>query len=141
MPPLPKGVLDPDGPGLRVTYADDGFLLATKLIAQRAKDAEDIVALATRLELLGATPDDLERHLRRYYTDEGSLESIIDGTDVEREITMLCRDASQMLSKRHAADATCPSGDSAEIHADRGAAEERRQPPPTSRPRRTGPSR
>jgi hypothetical protein len=38
MPPLPGGVLDqPAEPGLRVTYADDGFLLATKLIAQRAK--------------------------------------------------------------------------------------------------------
>src|SRR6266498_2576466 len=50
MPPLPDGVLDPsDEPGLRVTYADDGFLLATKLVAQRARDADDIVALATRL--------------------------------------------------------------------------------------------
>ena len=43
MPPLPGGVLDqPAEPGLRVTYADDGFLLATKLIAQRAKDADDV---------------------------------------------------------------------------------------------------
>jgi hypothetical protein len=34
MPPLPGGVLDhPGEPGLRVTYADDGFLLATKLVA------------------------------------------------------------------------------------------------------------
>lgn len=50
MPPLPDGVLDrPPQPGLRITYADDGFLLATKLIAQRAKDADDIVALARRL--------------------------------------------------------------------------------------------
>jgi hypothetical protein len=49
MPPLPGGVLDqPAEPGLRVTYADDGFLLATKLIAQRAKDADDVVALARR---------------------------------------------------------------------------------------------
>jgi hypothetical protein len=34
MPPFPSGALDrPAEPGLRVTYADDGFLLATKLIA------------------------------------------------------------------------------------------------------------
>ncbi|MFB9313952.1 hypothetical protein [Nocardioides plantarum] len=100
MPPLPVGVLDPPGqPGLRVTYADDGFLLATKLVAQRAKDAEDIVALATRLRLLDATAEDLERHLRRYYTSQANLEFIIDGTDIDAEITMLCRDASRMLGK------------------------------------------
>jgi hypothetical protein len=70
MPPLPGGVLDqPAEPGLRVTYADDGFLLATKLIAQRAKDADDVVALAGRLGLSTATPEQLETHIRRYYTD------------------------------------------------------------------------
>jgi hypothetical protein len=52
MPPLPGGVLDrPAEPSLRVTYAGDGFLLATKLIAQRAVDADDVVALAGRLGL------------------------------------------------------------------------------------------
>lgn len=58
MPPLPDGVLEqPPTPGLRVTYADDGFLVATKLVAQRvAKDADDLVALGTRLQLLDATP-------------------------------------------------------------------------------------
>ena len=65
MPPLPGGVLDqPAAPGLRVTYADDGFLLATKLIAQRAKDADDVVALADRLGLSTATPEQLEAHIR-----------------------------------------------------------------------------
>lgn len=44
MPPLPRGVLDPSAvAGLRVTYADDGFLLATKLVAQRAKDVDDVI--------------------------------------------------------------------------------------------------
>lgn len=76
MPPLPGGVLDrPADPGLRVTYADDGFLLATKLIAQRAKDADDVVALAGRLGLEAASPEDLEAHIRSYYTDPATLES------------------------------------------------------------------
>lgn len=40
MPPLPYRALHrPARQGLRVTYADDGFLFATKLIAQRTKDA------------------------------------------------------------------------------------------------------
>jgi hypothetical protein len=65
MPPLPPGVLSrPDPPGLRVTYADDGFLLATKLVAQRAKDADDVVALAGRLGMQRATADELEAHIR-----------------------------------------------------------------------------
>lgn len=71
MPPLPSGVLDPPAePGLRVLYADEGLLLATKLIAQRAKDADDVVALAERLELATATPAQLEAHIRSYYTDQ-----------------------------------------------------------------------
>jgi hypothetical protein len=66
MPPLPSGVLDhPTEPGLRVTYADAGFLLATKLIAQRAKDADDVVALAGRLDLSAASPEQLEAHIRK----------------------------------------------------------------------------
>lgn len=90
MPPLPRGVLDqPAEPGLRVTYADDGFLLATKLIAQRAKDADDVVALAGRLGLSTATPEQLEAHIRNYYTDPAPLKFIVDGTDVDREISLL----------------------------------------------------
>ena len=47
MPPLPEGALQrSDTPGLHITYATDEFLLATKLVAQRRKDAADIVALA-----------------------------------------------------------------------------------------------
>ena len=99
MPPLPGGVLDqPAEPGLRVTYADDGFLLATKLVAQRAKDADDVVALAGRLGLSTATPEQLETHIRSYYTDPAPLELIVDGPDVDREISLLAHDACRMLT-------------------------------------------
>jgi hypothetical protein len=87
---------------LRVTYADDGFLFATKLIAQRAKDAEDVVALAPRLGLQGAGAEKLEAHIRRYYTDEAALEFIVDGDDVDREIRYLAEDAAGMLERRAA---------------------------------------
>ncbi|MGL4745410.1 MAG: hypothetical protein ACRCXL_13625 [Dermatophilaceae bacterium] len=104
MPPLPDGVLDrPGEPGLRVTYADDAFLLATKLVAQRAKDAEDVLALAERVGMVAASPEQLEAHIRRYYTDAGGLELILDGDDVDREIGHLAQDASRMLN-RAAAD-------------------------------------
>ncbi|MEQ6902125.1 hypothetical protein [Nocardioides sp. YIM 152588] len=100
MPPLPSGVLDvPDEAGLRVTFADDGFLFATKLVAQRAKDADDVVALALRLGLESASPAELEAHIRRYYTDAAALEFIIDGNDVDREIIYLAEDASRMIRR------------------------------------------
>ena len=112
MPPLAPGVLDrPARPGLRVTYADDGFLLATKLIAQRAKDADDVVALADRLGLTTATPQQLEAHIRRYYTDQATLEFIVDGDDVDREITLLAEDASRMLIRTATVDEAVPSRD------------------------------
>jgi hypothetical protein len=95
-----RGVLDqPAEPGLRVTYSDDGFLLATKLIAQRAKDADDVVALADHLGLSTATPEQLEAHIRSYYTDPAPLELIVDGSDVDREISLLAHDASRMLHR------------------------------------------
>ena len=100
MPPLPGGVLDrPAEPGLRVTYAGNGFLLATKLIAQRAVDADDVVALAGRLGLAAASPEQLEAHIRSYYTDPAMLEFIVDGTDVDREISLLAHDASRLLHR------------------------------------------
>lgn len=103
MPPLPNGVLDlPDEPGLRVTYADDGFLFATKLIAQRAKDADDVVALAKRLGMQDASADELESHIRRYYTDDAALEFILDGADFDTEIRYLAQDAARMLKRRAA---------------------------------------
>lgn len=106
MPPLPGGVLNrPEEPGLRVTYADDGFLLATKLIAQRAKDADDVVALAGRLGLMAASPEQLEAHIRSYYTDPAMLEFIVSGGDVDREIQLLAQDASRMLHRSTASTA------------------------------------
>ncbi len=100
MPPLPSGALNaPAEPGLQVLYAGDGFLLATKLIAQRAKDADDVIALAGRLGLATATPEQLEAHIRSYYTDETALKFIVDGNDVDREITLLAQDASRMLNR------------------------------------------
>lgn len=100
MPPLPAGVLDkPDRAGLRVTYADDGFLLATKLVAQRAKDVDDVIALASRIGLRSASAEQLEAHIRTYYTDGDMLELIVGGKDVDREISLLAQDAARMLGR------------------------------------------
>lgn len=101
MPPLPEGVLNrPAHPGLRITYADNGFLLATKLIAQRAKDADDVVALAARLGMEQATADELEAHIRRYYTDREALQFIVDGDDVDKELRFLAEGAAGLLARR-----------------------------------------
>jgi len=101
MPPLPPGVLSqPDRPGLRVTYADDGFLLATKLVAQRAKDADDVVALASRLGMQRATAGELEAHIRRYYTDPDALRFVIGVEDVDNEVRHLAADAAGLLDRR-----------------------------------------
>lgn len=99
MPPLPAGVLDPpEQPGLRVTFADDAFLFATKLIAQRARDAGDLRALAARLGLVRPAPELLEAHIRRYYDDTDALELILGVRDVDGEILLLAQDAARMLS-------------------------------------------
>jgi len=140
MPPLPAGVLDqPAAPGLRVTYADDGFLLATKLIAQRAKDAEDVVALAGRLGLATATPEQLEAHIRSHYTDPASLEFIVDGNDVDREIAFLAQDASRMLNRTAAAAAAADEGiskaDAGTERLSRGQDEQRTPPAADNEPR------
>ena len=106
MPPLPAGVLDrPAHPGLQITYADDAFLFATKLIAQRAKDADDLVALAGSLGMQRATADELEAHIRRYYTNQTDLEFIVDGDDVDRELRYLAEDAAGLLNRRGTAEA------------------------------------
>lgn len=136
MPPLPGGVLDqPSEPGLRVTYADEAFLLATKLIAQRAKDANDVVALAGRLGLETASPQQLEAHIRSYYTDLATLEFIVDGNDVDREISLLAHDASRMLH-RTAPHATKDAPEDAPEAPDTGAERLRRS---TELERRTPP--
>jgi hypothetical protein len=60
MPPLPENALQHgDVPGLHITYATDEFLMATKLVAQRRKDAGDIVTLAERLHMENASSGDL----------------------------------------------------------------------------------
>jgi hypothetical protein len=106
MPPLPEGALQrSDAPGLHVTYATDEFLLATKLVAQRRKDAADIVALAKRLHMEHASADDLEQLIYRYYTDEDSLEFILDGNDVARETHLLAVRAERLLAS-HRSDRT-----------------------------------
>jgi hypothetical protein len=130
MPPLPEGVLDqPAEPGLRVTYADDGFLLATKLIAQRAKDSDDVVALAGRLGLETASPEQLEAHIRSYYTDPSALEFIVDGNDVDREISLLAQDASRMLRRTSGVDVEATQTDAGTERLRRSTDLERRTPP------------
>lgn len=100
MPPLPKGVLvRPKQPGLRVTYADDSFLFATKLVAQRAKDADDLAALAARLGMQQAGADELEAHIRRYYTDRAALQFIVGTDDIDAELRHLAEAASRFLRK------------------------------------------
>ncbi len=131
MPPLPSGVLDqPDAPGLRVTYADDGFLLATKLIAQRAKDVDDVVALAGQLGLETASPEQLEEHIRSYYTDPSALEFIVDGNDVDREISLLAQDASRMLRRTAGGDVDATRTDPGTERLRHSTDLERRTPPP-----------
>jgi hypothetical protein len=106
MPPLPEGALRrSEKPGLHITYASDEFLLATKLVAQRRKDASDIVALAGRLHLRSPSAGDLEQLIHRYYTDEDSLEFIIDGKDIGREIHLLAVRAERLLANQPSASA------------------------------------
>ncbi|MFD7153584.1 hypothetical protein ACFV9C_03245 [Kribbella sp. NPDC059898] len=99
MPPLPEGSLrHSDRPGLHITYASDEFLLATKLVAQRRKDAADIVVLAKRLHLENASASDLGQLVRRYYTDDNALEFILDGNDIDRELHLLTVRAERLLA-------------------------------------------
>ncbi len=100
MPPLPDGVLEgPEAPGLRVTYADEGFLFATKLVAQRRKDADDVVALARRLGMQRAGAEELEAHIRRYYTERDALRFIVGGDDVDTEVHYLAEEAARLLAR------------------------------------------
>lgn len=80
-----------------MTWADAGFLLATKLVAQRAKDADDVIALARRIGLSEASPGELEAHIRQYYTDLDGLELVLGATDVDGELSLLAQDASRLL--------------------------------------------
>lgn len=129
MPPLPEGALQSGaGPGLHITYATDEFLLATKLVAQRRKDAGDIVALAGRLKMENASADDLEQVISRYYTDEDSLEFILDGKDIDREIRLLAVRAARLLANHQSGSARALPIDGAKAPAvrrqDRGTSRE-----------------
>jgi hypothetical protein len=140
MPPLPDEVFDPpDQPGLRVTYAEDGFLLATKLVAQRAKDADDIVALAAKLDLTDATPIQLEDHIRRYYTDPAALEFILDGNDANQEIALLAQDASRMLSRTNRNPGATPQTKTPAQPGTTRPGSARRRPRPTPEPQKPTP--
>ncbi|GAB3940194.1 hypothetical protein GCM10029976_057510 [Kribbella albertanoniae] len=130
MPPLPEGALQHgDAPGLHITYATDEFLLATKLIAQRRKDAADIIALAGRLHMEQASAGDLERLISRYYTDRDALEFILDGSDIDREIQLLALRAERLLANQSAVSrpATQPAGTKTPVvrRPDRGTSPER----------------
>lgn len=130
MPPLPEGALEGgDAPGLHITYATDEFLLATKLVAQRRKDAADIITLAKRLGMENATADDLEQVISRYYTDEASLEFIIDGKDIDREIHLLASRAAHLLASHQSASTPAAPADNSKprpaYHRARGTSRER----------------
>lgn len=109
MPPLPTDVLTPpEEPGLKTTFADDPFLFATKLIAQRSKDESDVLALARRLNMLGASPSTLRRHIESVYTDADQLEMILGPG--EGEFDRLCERAATMLARGDRAPQGRPAG-------------------------------
>lgn len=54
--------------------------------------------------LATASPEQLEAHIRSYYTDPAALDFIVDGNDVDQEITLLAQDASRMLNRTAAAN-------------------------------------
>lgn len=115
MPPLPADALQhDDAPGLHITYAADEFLLATKLVAQRRKDAADIVLLAERLHLKNPSAADLEQLIYRHYTDKDSLEFILDGNDTDREVHLLAVRAERLLANHHPASSSQPRTNDAE---------------------------
>lgn len=51
-----------------------------------------------------ASADELEAHVRRYYTDRAVLEFIVDGDDVDTELRFLAEDAAGLLRRRGSAD-------------------------------------
>jgi hypothetical protein len=51
-----------------------------------------------------ATADDLEALIYRYYTDAGTLEFIVDGTDVQTEVRLLADRAARLLAQARPVD-------------------------------------
>ncbi len=106
MPPLPPGVEDPPRePGLTVHEPTDEFLFATKLVAQRAKDADDVLALAQACRMEHADAQELEEVIRRYYTDDESLAFILDGADPADELRLIAEDAARFIASRTTGEA------------------------------------
>jgi hypothetical protein len=48
--------------------------------------------------MAGATADDLEALIYRYYTDLGAVEFVVDGTDVEAEVRLPAEHAAALLT-------------------------------------------
>lgn len=55
--------------------------------------------------MTAASADELEAHMRSYYTDRAALELIVDGDDVDGELRFLAEDAAGLLKRRSSADA------------------------------------
>jgi len=51
-----------------------------------------------------ASADDLEAHIRAYYTDLAAVEFIVDGRNVDQELGLLAKDAARLLKRRGAAN-------------------------------------
>lgn len=91
LPPIPVDALTPPTyPGLRVQLASLEQLLATKLVAGRARDREDIVALANALQI---EPEEAVRlKLEAYGTDAIELLTTVE------DVTA---DAHTLIPRRH----------------------------------------
>jgi len=61
-----------------------------------------------------ASTDDLEQLIHHYYTDEDSLEFILDGNDVEREIHLLAVRAERLLANHQSGSSRGMAVDEAE---------------------------
>jgi hypothetical protein len=86
--------------------------------------------LAGQLGLETASPEQLEAHIRGYYTDPAALEFIVDGNDVDHEISLLAQDASRMLGRTSAGDVNTTQADPGTRRLRRSTDLERRTPPP-----------
>lgn len=82
--------------------ANEAYLFGTKLLAQRRKDVDDLVAMARRLGHIPADPVLLEAHLRGVYTNHEALKLIVGTRDPDAEIALLAADAARMLNEKAA---------------------------------------
>ena len=70
-----------DGPGLDVQVAPAEHLLAMKMAAMRARDVDDILALARHLGMERASGAEFGRLLTDTYSGEGQLQTILNVPD------------------------------------------------------------